>query len=153
MITIRVARATVWTSEQQGEIIFLWQFVIVRTLIYYGEALKVLRWCKWVGAFGNKLQTLHDFRNSYTVQWLHNDRCSFCVWVELYLQRKRELRRELRCELRWCTLVAGPFSSFNCSTVTLSPCNFVTPLHHFPIPSSRPFLTSLSRHLVPSSLP
>ena len=132
-------------QAREGNI--LWEFVNVRTLICYTKTLKVLRWSKLIRAFENKLQTLHDFINCYTVEWIHNDRCSLRVWLEHHLQRRRELER--------CILVAGPFFSIqplNCSTFTLSPCNFVTPLRHFTIPSSRPFVVSYRPVFVSTSI-
>ena len=130
-VTTRVSRARMWTLGQQEEVIFVWQFVLVRTLICHGETLKVLRWSKLIGAFKNKLQTLSDFMNSYTVEWIHNDRCILRVWWELYLQCERELKR--------CILVADLF--FLNSTVQLFNFYLATLLlRHFTIPSSRPFV-------------
>ena len=113
-------------QAREGNI--LWDFVNVRTLICCGETLKVLRWHKLIRAFENKLQTLYDFMNSYTVEWIHNDKCSWRAWLELYLQREHELRRYI--------LVAGTFSLyFDRSAVQLL-------RRHFTIPSSRPFVIS-----------
>ena len=112
---------------QQGEVLFLWQFVIVRTLMCYGGTLKVLRWRKLIGALENKLQTLHDYMNNFTVEWIHKDRCSLHVWLELNLQRECD-------SLFWLE------DLFVNSAVQFLPFHFVTSWLYF--------ITSLSHHLV-----